>query len=250
MSDADLYLLKESIKLVESKVFRDYVELGNLQTTNHSLQFLNKTVEFLNKKFFNFFTEKRPNYKIKIKGFNNLETSDENKTKNSIYINSVCGLRNLLHHIPYFVTMISLFNEDKIVASVVNSYSTNEIFFVAENKGVFINDRKVRVSNRNLNDNSLIGVKYSSKSKKTFLKLVSKLTTFRIGNCSILDSCYTSCGRYDANFIFDSSKEEIDSCELFIREAGGLNYRMSDNSVLFSNSTIYENLKKIVIENA
>ena len=54
MSDADLFLIKESIKLVESKVFRDYVELGNLQTTNRSIEFLNKTIEFLNLKFLEF----------------------------------------------------------------------------------------------------------------------------------------------------------------------------------------------------
>lgn len=249
MSDADLYLLKESVKLVESKVFRDYIELGNLQTTNHALQFLNKTVEFLNKKFLDFFTEKRPNYKTVIKGFKTTENQNENQTKNLIYINSICGLRNLLHHIPYFVTMISLFNEDKIVASVVNSYATNEIFFTAENKGVFINDRKVRVSNRNLSDNSLVGIKYSNKSRKTFLKLTSKLTTFRVGNCSILDSCYTACGRYDANFIFDGYEKEIDSCGLFIKEAGGLSYKISNNSVLFSNSTVYDDLKKTIVDN-
>ena len=248
MSNADLYLLKESIRLVESKVFRDYVELGNLQTTNNSLQFLNKTVDFLNHKFFDFFSEKRPDYDIFIKGFTTTN-QDKNNTKNSIYINSICGLRNLLHHVHYFATIISVFKEDKAVASIVNNYATNEIFFVAENKGVFVNDRKVRVSNRNINDNSLIGIKYGNKNKKNFLKLASKLSTFRIGNCSVLDSCYTACGRYDANFIFDGNEKELNSCELFIREAGGLSYRIADDSALFSNSVIYDDLKKIVVEN-
>lgn len=249
MSDADLYLLKEASRLVESKVFRDYVELGNLQMTNRSLQFLNKTVDFLNHRFLDFFTEKRPNYNIFIKGFPAAENQNKSGVKNSIYINSICGLRNLLHHVHYFVTMISLFEEDKVIASIVNSYATNEIFFVAENKGVFLNDRKVRVSNRNMNDNSLIGIKYGNKSKKNFLKLASKLGNFRVGNCSILDSCYTACGRYDANFIFDGYEKELNSCELFIREAGGLSYKIADNSILFSNSVVYNDLKKIIAEN-
>lgn len=249
MSDADLFLIKESIKLVESKVFRDYVELGNLQTTNRSIEFLNKTIEFLNLKFLEFFTKKRPNYELIIKGFKNLENLNNSK-KNTVYINSICGARNLLHHIPYFVTIVSLFNDSKVVASVVNNYATNEIFFVAENKGVFINDRKVRVSNRNINDNALIGIKYNNKSKKKFIKLSSMLTNFRVANCSILDSCYTACGRYDANFIFDGFQMEIDSCELFVREAGGLSYRISDNSIMFSNSIIYDNLKNMVVKDA
>lgn len=245
MSDADLHILKESIRFVEGKVHRDYFELSNLQGTNKSIMFLNKTIEWLNDKFSEFFSEKRPDYTLVVSG---QETNKDLNSSYKININSIVGVKNLLHGIPYFATTISIEKDGKIIMAIVNSYATNETFYSVEGKGVFMNDRKIRVSNRGITDNILIGIKYN-KTTKILRKILLLLPTFRIGNCSILDSCYTACGRYDANIIFNGKEEDIKISELFIKESGGLFYSMDDKNFIFSNSIIHNDIKKIIEQN-
>lgn len=245
MSEADLHILKESIRFIEGKVHRDYFELSNLQGTNKNIIFLNKTIEWLNNKLNEFFSEKRRNYSLIIGD----QKVDENLDSNyEIFVNSIVGIKNLLHGIPYFATTISISKEKKIVMAIVNNYAANETFYAVEGKGAFVNDRKIRVSNRSITDNVLIGIKYN-KTVKFLNKILPLFPTFRIGNCSVLDSCYTACGRYDANIIFNGKENNLKISELFIKESGGLYHAIDDKSFIFSNSIIHSDIKKILEQN-
>ena len=240
MYRADFNILAGAIKLVENKVHRDFIEISNLQNSNLSLAFVNKTIEYLNGKFYEYFSEKRPNYSLYVKNYKN---NIVNNSKYKIIVNSISGIKNFLHAIPYFCTSISVVEDEKIVVSLVNNYSTNEMFYVIKGQGSFLNNQKLRVSNKI--DNILLAVKYDL-NKKLFKDIIDKLPMFKINNCSILDCCNIATGKYDAGIFFDADIVDIQSGHLFIEEAGGLSKKINNNLYIFSNGVYMDNILKII----
>ena len=247
----DLDVFKSAIKSIESKVYRDFMEIRNLQNSNSINDFTNRTIYFIQNELYKFFKEKRSSYSIKIK--NEKEDTVEN-SKYLIYINPLAGIKNYMHGIPYFCTTISLISleQKQIMCGLVNNYATNEKFFVTRSRGAFLsdpnvlNDQRIRTSNRLDLNTSLIAIKYDS-NKKIFNKIVnSNIPMFKINNCSILDSCYTACGRYDANIILEGDKMDLALSKLFVKECGGLVYQINENnSYIFSNNNILNNIQKL-----
>ena len=242
MDKADKNILFGAIKLVEDKVHRDFIEVSNLQNYNLSLNFTNKTIEHLQKTFFNYFIKKRPEYSLYIKNYKNNVVEN---SKYKIIINPISGIKNFLHAVPYFATVISILKDDKVVMGLVHNYTTNETFFVGSGDGVFLNNQRLRVSNRIGLSNLLIAVKYDLKKQK-FKDLIDKLPMFKINNCSILDCCNTACGRYDASILLDADINDMLLGQLFIEEAGGLYRKINDNSYLFTNGVCMDEVLKVL----
>lgn len=253
MNNSDLNILFDAIKLVESKVYRDFSEIENLQNSYSSaIAFTKKTLEFLNNKFFDFFSEKRQNYNIVVKGQNDIKI-DRNKNK-TIYINSISGIMNFSHALPYFCTTITvkerIDGDNVVLCGLVNNYATQELFFVEKNKGCFLkgkfNDLRLRVSNRPNIDNSIVSIKCDLKKDKV-KKIIDKVGSFRISGCSILDIVNVASGKYDASFIYEKNTFDIDLGMLFVKEAGGnLTYSRDKCDALFANSLIYSEIKDLI----
>ncbi len=243
MNNADLYILEESIKLIESKVYRDYMELENLQNSNKTVMFVNMTLDFMRQKFYDFFRKKRPNYSIIIKDYTKdiVENSDS-----TIYINCISGIRNFAHAIPYFATILGVKKNNKFIVGLINSYAEKQMFYSVNGESSFINRMKIRTSSRNNFNDSLIAIKYDN-NKKIFNKIINNLPLFRISNCSALDTCNTACGKYDCNIVLDGIREELEIGELFIRESGGLIHYLNEEktSCIYSNTLILNEIKKI-----
>ena len=243
MNNADLYILEESIKLIESKVYRDYMELENLQNSSKTVMFANMTLEFMRQKFYDFFRKKRPNYSLIIKDYTKYIVENSDST---IYVNCISGIKNFSHAVPYFATILGIKKNDKFNVGLVNSYAEKQMFYSVSGEGSFVNRMKIRTSSRNNLNDSLIAIKYDN-NRKIFNKIIEKLPLFRINNCSILDTCSTACGKYDCNIILDGIKEELEIGELFVRESGGLSYYLNEEKTncIYSNSLILNEIKKM-----
>ena len=243
MSEADLNIVKYSIKLVEDKVYRDFEEIKNLQNSGLLADFVSKTVAFIQNKLYNYFIEKRPEYSLYIK---NSKGNVVENSKYSIHINALAGIKNFSRGIPYFCTTILIMENDKPVIGFVNNYATNEMFYVVKNKSAFLNNQKMRMLDKIIHNDFLVAVKYDL-DRKVFKHLLDKLPMFKVNNCSVLDVCYTVCGKYDASIILDSNEEDINLCKLFVEESGGLSRVLKNNnkSYLFSNGSVVDKLVKL-----
>lgn len=242
--EIDLNLIKQSIKIVEDKVCRDFEEVRKLQNSKLLIEFTNKTIAFIQNKLFKYFIENRPEYSVYIKnGANNVVAN----SKYSIYINALAGIQNFLHGISYFCTTILVKENDKPVVGLVNNYATNEIFCAVKNRCAFLNNQKIRVSKKIDINSALIAVKYDL-SRQMFKNILNKLPMFKVNNCSVLDVCCVACGRYDCAIILDGNKEDLEISKLIIGEAGGLSYDMGNNNVscLFTNGGMMDGLVKMV----
>lgn len=253
-SNVDLKILQDSIKLVESKVYRDFFEIENLQTSyNSAKNFAKKTIEFLEDKLYSFLKEKRPDYNVVIKNAKNFETEADRKF--TIYVNPICGIANFMHGIPYFCTVLTVKERDlsngkeKIVCGLINNYAEQEMFCVEAGKGSFVsnkhgNNLRLRVSNRADLKNSVISIKYGV-DKENLKKLIDKLSLVKVSNCSALDLVLIASGKYDGGFVFDKDDIDNDLGILFVQEAGGF-YEINDNNILASNSLLFSELRKLL----
>jgi myo-inositol-1(or 4)-monophosphatase len=243
-SGADSRIFSEVLRTVENKVRRDFGELANLQTSRKSSAFASATLEYLGEKFCRFFREKRPAYSLHLENYPESWTEDG---ENSIYINSLCGVNNFLHAIPYFATLLALRKNGEVVFGLVNNYSSGETFSVSRGEGAFLNGRRIRVSSRAHGENTLTSVRQDGIGKlsgEIFLKLGSLIVT----DCYPLDFCHVACGRHDASVVFDGSMDELELGKLFVTEAGGLHHDFGNGgSVAFGNSSMIDNIRKILV---
>jgi myo-inositol-1(or 4)-monophosphatase len=243
MNGPDLAVIKSIIKKVESKVYRDFVELENLQNSNSINRFVNLTIEKLKREFYDFFMEKRSNYSLIIKDGN---VNKVEGAKRTVYVNCMVGIKNFMHSIPYFATVIAVKEKDKYVAAVVNNYATQEMFVAEGGGGTFLNTKRTRVSNKNDLANVMIGMKYDS-TKEKFIKAFKELNmSCKLNNCYILDICHVAAAKLDGGIVFDGLSDELKIGELFIVEAGGFFEFLNEANTdcVYSNSLIHTGIKK------
>ena len=245
MFSPDLSVIKTAIQHVESKVFRDFHELEELQNSVAVMKFATMTVEKLKNDFFEHFVKSRPTAKIVVKDG---KTHEGSKGDTEIYINCISGIKNFVHAIPYFATIIGIKKNGKFVTALVNNYATQEMFTVEGGSGAYLNGKRMRVSTKNNMASVILGIKYDA-SKQKFIDLLEHMkATFKINNCSILDACHTASGKLDGGIVFECTKEEAEIIELFTVESGGLFNFINEEktSCFYSNSLIHNNIKQML----
>ena len=167
------------------------------------------------------------------------------KDKENIWIiDPIDGTTNFLHGIPHFAICIALQSKKEIVSGLIFDPIKDEIFFGEKNKGAFLNNQRLRVSNKNSIEECLFssnqeGVKYSN-------------LNMRCSGCAALDLAYVASGRLDGFFHNKINLWDIAAGALLVREAGGsvndlskfeknnINIRASSSSI---NVQMLKNLK-------
>ena len=138
----------------------------------------------------------------------------DNKDKENIWIiDPIDGTTNFLHGIPHFAICIALQSKKEIVSGLIFDPIKDEVFFGEKNKGAFLNNQRLRVSNKNSIDECLFssnqeGVKYSN-------------LNMRCSGCAALDLAYVASGRLDGFFHNKINLWDVAAGALLVREAGG-----------------------------
>ena len=137
------------------------------------------------------------------------------------------------------------------------------MFFAEKGNGAYLNNSRIRVSNKKkLKDALLVtgGPKHSSKIQEEifseFIK-VSKnvLSPIRKFGSASLDIAYVACGRFDGFWQRELNYWDIAAGIIILKEAGGfVDFFERDNeatlkrNVLASNSNINDELKDLIIK--
>ena len=125
-------------------------------------------------------------------------------------------------------------------------------YFTEEGKGAFLNDHRIRVSNRKYLEDSLISLKINNASfeiEKLFLKNHIPLKNFRILNSSIVSMSWLCNGKLDCFIGTNMDKNLILSSKLLLRESGGFFLEASLNKINFficANPIIHKKIIKIL----
>ena len=196
-------------------LLRDFNELENLQVsvkTNKTFvtsadlrtdKLLRKDLSFA-----------RPSYSIVT------EESGEVKGEDPAYkwiVDPLDGTFNYMHGFPHWAVSIALKKNDEVGAAVTYDPVKNEMFWAEKGCGAYLNDRKIRVSNRSKLDDLLISLGNLSGVPKSLTQSV------RRSGSMTLDMAYLAAGRTDVLYCAPNSNEwDIAAGMLLIKEAGGV----------------------------
>ena len=169
----------------------------------------------------------------------------ENKDKDNIWIiDPIDGTTNFLHGIPHFAICIAHMSKKEIISGLIFDPVKDEMFYAEKDKGAYLNNHRLRVSNKNLINECLFssnheGVKFSD-------------LNMRCSGCAALDLAYVASGRLDGFFHNKINIWDVAAGGLLVQEAGGIvnnlsKFDQNDINIRASSSAIndkmLENLK-------
>ena len=204
-------MIKAAEKASKS-VIRDFGELEKLQVSKKGPRdFVTKTDKHVE----NILIEEPSKAKKNFSFLSEEVGKIENKDKENIWIiDPIDGTTNFLHGIPHFAICIALKSQKEIISGLVFDPIKDEMFYAEKNKGAYLNNQRLRVSNKNLIDECLFssnheGVKFSN-------------LNMRYSGCAALDLAYVASGRFDGYFHNKINIWDVAAGALLVKEAGGI----------------------------
>ncbi|HEX8962058.1 MAG TPA: inositol monophosphatase family protein [Rhodocyclaceae bacterium] len=144
-------------------------------------------------------------------------------------IDPLDGTTNFIHGFPQYAVSIGLAHRGVMTHAVVYDPTTNELFTGSKGGGAFLNDKRIRVSNRSKMAEALIGTGFPYRMfdhvdpyLAIFKELTQKCAGLRRPGAAALDLAYVAAGRLDGFWEFGLSPWDMAAGTLLITEAGGL----------------------------
>ena len=204
-------MIKAAEKASKS-VIRDFGELEKLQVSKKGPRdFVTKTDKHVENILIEELSKEKKNFSFLSEEVGKIE----NKDKENIWIiDPIDGTTNFLHGIPHFAICIALKSQKEIISGLVFDPIKDEMFYAEKNKGAYLNNQRLRVSNKNLIDECLFssnheGVKFSN-------------LNMRYSGCAALDLAYVASGRFDGYFHNKINIWDVAAGALLVKEAGGI----------------------------
>ena len=204
-------MIKAAEKASKSAI-RDFGEVEKLQVSKKGPRdFVTKTDKHVEKILIEELSKTKKNYSFLSEEIGSIQ----NKDKDNIWIiDPIDGTTNFLHGIPHFAICVALESKKEIISGLIYDPIKDEMFYAEKNKGAYLNNQRLRVSNRNLIDECLFssnheGVKFSN-------------LNMRYSGCAALDLAYVASGRLDGFFHNKINIWDVAAGALLVKEAGGI----------------------------
>ena len=186
---------------------------------------------------------------------------ERNKSDYCWIIDPLDGTNNFYHKFPMFCVSIALYKKGKPIIGIVFDPIKKELFYAEVNKGAFLNDKQINVSNANSLNKSLLALGFYYERGSLMRKSLVQMKKFfyenihgirRTGSAA-LDLCYTACGRFDGYWELKLNPWDYAAGSLILTEAGGVitdvqgkKYNLMMGNVAASNGKIHKYMMKIL----
>ncbi len=144
-------------------------------------------------------------------------------------IDPLDGTTNFLHGFQQYSVSIALQERGVLTQALVYDPSRNDLFTATKGRGAFLNDKRIRVSNRSKIQDCLIGTGFPFRDFQhldTYMAMlqdmIKKTAGIRRPGSAALDLAYVAAGWFDGFFEINLSKWDIAAGGLLIQEAGGI----------------------------
>ena len=208
---SNLNIMIKAAEKASKSVIRDFGEIEKLQVTKKGpYDFVTKTDKNVEKILIEELSKTKKDYSFLSEEVGTIV----NKDKENIWIiDPIDGTTNFLHGIPHFAICIALQSKKEIISALIFDPIKDEIFFGEKDKGAYLNNQRLRVSNKNSIDDCLFssnheGIKYSN-------------LNMRCSGCAALDLAYVASGRLDGFFHNKINLWDVAAGVLLVTEAGG-----------------------------
>ena len=209
---SNLNVMIKAVEKASKFVIRDFGEVEKLQISKKGPRdFVTKTDKRVENIIIEELSKTKKNYSFLSEEIGEIKNKDE---ENIWIIDPIDGTTNFLHGIPHFAICIALQSNNEIVSGLIFDPIKDEMFFAEKNKGSYLNNKRLRVSKRNIIDDCLFssnieGIRFSN------------LNT-RCTGCAALDLAYVAAGRFDGFFYNDINIWDVAAGSLMVKEAGGV----------------------------
>jgi myo-inositol-1(or 4)-monophosphatase len=229
----------KAVEKASKSVIRDFGEVEKLQVSKKGpYDFVTKTDKHVEKILIEELSKTKKNYSFLSEEVGSIKNKDQ---ENVWIIDPIDGTTNFLHGIPHFAICIALQSKKKIVSGLIFDPIKDEMFFAEKNKGAFLNNHRLRVSNKNSIEDCLFssnheGVKFSD-------------LNMRYGGCAALDLAYVASGRLDGFFHNKINLWDVAAGALLVEEAGGIvndlnQYSVNNIDIKASSASINDQMLK------
>ena len=202
----------KSAEKASKSLIRDFGEVEKLQVSKKGpYDFVTKTDKHVEEILIEELSKTKKNY-----SFISEETGYiNNKDKDNVWIiDPIDGTTNFLHGIPHFAISIALKSKEKIISGLIFDPIKDEMFFAERNKGAYLNNHRMRVSNKSSIENCLFSSNHEGVKFSNF--------NMRYSGCAALDLAYVASGRLDGYFHNKINIWDVAAGILMVEEAGGI----------------------------
>ena len=209
---SNLNIMIKAVEKASKSVIRDFGEVEKLQVSKKGPRdFVTKTDKHVEKILIEELSKTKKNYSFLSEEVGSIE----NKDKDNIWIiDPIDGTTNFLHGIPHFAICLALESKKEIISGLIYDPIKDEMFYAEKNKGAYLNNQRLRVSNKNLINECLFS---SNHEGVKFSKL-----NMRYSGCAALDLAYVASGRLDGFFHNKINIWDVAAGALLVEEAGGI----------------------------
>ena len=236
---SNLNIMIKAAEKASKSVIRDFGEVEKLQVSKKGPRdFVTKTDKLVEKILIEELSKTKKNYSFLSEEVGSIKNKDQ---ENVWIIDPIDGTTNFLHGIPHFAICIALQSKKEIVSGLIFDPIKDEMFFAEKNKGAFLNNHRLRVSNKNSIEDCLFssnheGVKFSD-------------LNMRYGGCAALDLAYVASGRLDGFFHNKINLWDVAAGALLVEEAGGIvnelnQYPINNIDIKASSASINDQMLK------
>ena len=209
---ANLNIMIKAVEKASKYAIRDFGEVENLQVKKKGpYDFVTKTDKNVEKILIKELSKTKKNYSFLTEETGSITNKD---TDNIWIIDPIDGTTNFLHGIPHFAICVALQSKKELVSGLIFDPIKDEMFFAEKNKGAFLNNHRLKVSNKDSIEECLFssnheGVKFSD-------------LNMRYSGCAALDLAYVASGRLDGFFHNKINLWDVAAGALLVEEAGGV----------------------------
>ena len=239
-------------------LIRDFGELENLQVSSKGPgDFVSSSDKRTEKILIEELQKAHPEYGIITEESGIINKSN---TKNRWIIDPIDGTMNFLNGIPQFAISVGYEEDNEIKCGVIFNPIMNEMFCAEKGNGAYLNNSRIRVSNKKGLKNALLvtgGPKGNSKIKdkifSEYINVSKNVSNVRKFGSAALDIAYVACGRFDGYWQRELNYWDIAAGIIILKEAGGFVDFFEDDpklpikkNILASNANIYDELRQLI----
>ena len=237
----NLNLMIKACEKASKIIIRDFGELENLQVAKKGPKdFVTKTDKRVEKILIEELKKSKKNYSFITEESGKIL----NKNENVFWIiDPIDGTTNFMHGVPHFAISVALKKNDEIIIGLIFDPIKNEMFYAEKDSGSYINNNRIRVSNKTNLEECLFA------TDNLGIKSIYPKLNLRNTGCAALDLAYVACGRFDGYFHNNINLWDIAAGKIIIEESGGKvnninNFDISKINIRAGNPNIYEKMLK------
>ncbi|MEO1312782.1 MAG: inositol monophosphatase family protein [Pseudomonadota bacterium] len=242
-ASANLNLMIKAARKAARSLLRDFGEVENLQVSSKAAgDFVSRADIKAEQLIREELTEGRPNYGWLAEESDPFPGKDPTRRW---MVDPLDGTSNFLHGLPHWSISIALEHKGEVVSAVVFDPVKDEMFTAEKGAGAWMNDRRMRVSDRREMIEMVFGTGIPWANNPTLprhLKQQAKLSPMCAGlrrwGSAALDLAYVGAGRFDGYWEIGLNPWDIAAGTLLVREAGGMLEPLTEGAPLLEGGGI------------